>query len=30
MVNNARRVAEMVKGDYLRQNCAAIDKDGAG
>ena len=26
---HARRVAEMVKGDYLRQDCVAIEKGGA-
>jgi hypothetical protein len=27
--HHARRVAEMAKGDYLRQDCVAIDKGGA-
>jgi hypothetical protein len=26
---HARRVAEMAKGDYLRQDCLAIEKGGA-
>src|SRR5262245_3955629 len=26
--HQARRVAEMAKGDYLRQNCVAIEKGG--
>jgi len=25
---HARRVAEMAKGDYLRQECVAIEKGG--
>ena len=26
--HHARRVAEVAKGDYLRQDCVAIEKGG--